>query len=531
MSLLSLFPLRVALLSVAFLLVPSSQCLADFFNPEEKRDSVELTTGQKQAEAQFKLGVKYLEGDGVQQSYEEAVKWFRKAAEQGLAAAQYTLGLRYLNGQGVTLSHEEAVKWFRKSAEQGFAAAQHNLGVMYLNGLGVSQSYEEAIKWFRKSAEQGFAAAQYNLGVMYFEGQGVSQSYKKAVEWVRKAAEQGLAAAQNNLGVMYLNGQGVPQSDMDAARWFRKSAEQGIAEAQCALGGMYATGKGVSQSYERAGKWFRKAAEQGDAVAQYYLASLYAEGQGVEQSYEEANKWYRKAAEQGDPDAQFELGVMYMEGKLGPQNATTAIRWLEKAAEQGHSEARQALDSLKQNKQSSQRPGFGAPSADEHSMERNKASFQAPMKGFSFCGIALGSVKDATDKNDEGYPLYTGKLGQPFRGIDEVRCFLTPSRRQVFGIRLAQACSSDSEMCKEQETIKRLLEIKYGKTPDRVEKNDAQNDDYYWFLEDGTIMVNLDAPTDEVIVLDVISIPLQQKAEEELRQKTLEENAADLKAL
>lgn len=80
MSLLSLFPLRVALLSVAFLLVPSSQCLADFFNPEEKRDSVELTTGQKQAEAQFKLGVKYLEGDGVQQSYEEAVKWFRKAA-------------------------------------------------------------------------------------------------------------------------------------------------------------------------------------------------------------------------------------------------------------------------------------------------------------------------------------------------------------------------------------------------------------------------------------------------------------------
>jgi len=45
------------------------------------------------------------------------------AAEQGDAEAQYNLGVRYANGEGVPEDYKEAVKWFRKAAEQGFAAA------------------------------------------------------------------------------------------------------------------------------------------------------------------------------------------------------------------------------------------------------------------------------------------------------------------------------------------------------------------------------------------------------------------------
>ena len=49
----------------------------------------------------------------------EAAKWYRKAAEQGLAGAQYCLGACYNNGEGVEQDFEEAAKWFRKAAEQG----------------------------------------------------------------------------------------------------------------------------------------------------------------------------------------------------------------------------------------------------------------------------------------------------------------------------------------------------------------------------------------------------------------------------
>jgi len=66
-------------------------------------------------------------------------------------------------GHGVPQDYAEAMKWFRKAAEQGDAQAQRNLGIMYHGGQGVSQDYGEAMKWFRKAAEQGDAQAQNNL--------------------------------------------------------------------------------------------------------------------------------------------------------------------------------------------------------------------------------------------------------------------------------------------------------------------------------------------------------------------------------
>jgi TPR repeat protein len=95
----------------------------------------------------------------------------------------------YEKGQGLDLDYAEAVKWYRKAADQGDAWAQTNLGAMYANGQGVSQDYTEALRWYRKAAEQGFARAQNNLGVMYNYGQGVGQDYKQAVYWYQKAIE------------------------------------------------------------------------------------------------------------------------------------------------------------------------------------------------------------------------------------------------------------------------------------------------------------------------------------------------------
>ena len=47
------------------------------------------------------LGVCDKKGKGVARSDTEAVKWIRKAADQGLADTQCNLGVCYKNGQGV----------------------------------------------------------------------------------------------------------------------------------------------------------------------------------------------------------------------------------------------------------------------------------------------------------------------------------------------------------------------------------------------------------------------------------------------
>ena len=88
-------------------------------------------------------------------NYTEAVKWYRKAAEQGLADAQFSLGDCYPEGEGVTQNMTEAVKWFRKAAEQGLADAQFALGACYQSGTGVTQNKAEAKKWHQKAADQG----------------------------------------------------------------------------------------------------------------------------------------------------------------------------------------------------------------------------------------------------------------------------------------------------------------------------------------------------------------------------------------
>ena len=53
------------------------------------------------------------------QDYAEALPLCRPLAEQGDAKVQSNLGFMYQNGQGVAQDYAEAVKWYRKAADQG----------------------------------------------------------------------------------------------------------------------------------------------------------------------------------------------------------------------------------------------------------------------------------------------------------------------------------------------------------------------------------------------------------------------------
>jgi TPR repeat protein len=120
----------------------------------------------------------------VGQSFEDTLR----LAEEGNADAQGNLGYMHVTGEGVPQDHAEAVKWYRLAADQGLAEAQYNLGVSYYDG---PQNYAEAEKWFRLAAGQGFANANFNLGVMYAIGQGVSVNYATAYAWFNIAAAFG----------------------------------------------------------------------------------------------------------------------------------------------------------------------------------------------------------------------------------------------------------------------------------------------------------------------------------------------------
>jgi TPR repeat protein len=190
---------------------------------------------QGDPEAQVQLGMIYRDGEGVTKNYQEAVKWFAKAAEQGHARGQAALGGMYYDGQGVSQDYEQAALWFRKAADQGHPMAQNNLGWMYENGQGVAQKHEEAVKWYLKAVEQDLDLAQANLGALYYSGYGVSQDYKEAFKLFRRAAEQNCGIAQLNLGDMYWWGQGVSQNADEAMKYYRLAADNGVEEAKTTI--------------------------------------------------------------------------------------------------------------------------------------------------------------------------------------------------------------------------------------------------------------------------------------------------------
>ena len=195
--------------------------------------------------------------------------------------AQAKLGLIYGNGRGVPVDYGEAVKWYRKAAEQGDANAQNNLGLMCQNGWGVSIDYAEAIKWFRKAAEQGLLKAQFNLAVIYSNAAFHDP--------------QGLPKTQYNVPVSW----SVKDMEDEALKWFRKAAEQGYVEAQTTLAYASDYGFGVPKDVAEELKWYRKAAEHGSADGQSGLANMYMLGVGVPKDYIEAYKWISLAVAQG----------------------------------------------------------------------------------------------------------------------------------------------------------------------------------------------------------------------------------------
>ncbi len=143
------------------------------------------------ANAQFVVASRYLEGKVVPRDEEQAAQWYRRAAIQGLASAQYRLGSMYEHGRGTPLDREAAQVWYEQAAGRGNIMAMHNLAVLYSDADTGRPHYELAAVWFRKAAERGLKESQFNLAVLSEQGLGVRQSPQEAVFWYALAAAQG----------------------------------------------------------------------------------------------------------------------------------------------------------------------------------------------------------------------------------------------------------------------------------------------------------------------------------------------------
>ncbi|ACL72509.1 tetratricopeptide repeat protein [Thioalkalivibrio sulfidiphilus] len=84
-------------------------------------------------------------------------------AKGGDPEAQFTLGARYEDGNGVEKNPAESHRWYSLAANAGHAGAQFRLGRLHELGIGVPASSETAQEWIRLAASNGHEGARQHL--------------------------------------------------------------------------------------------------------------------------------------------------------------------------------------------------------------------------------------------------------------------------------------------------------------------------------------------------------------------------------
>ena len=83
----------------------------------------------------------------------------------------------FLNGIGVKQNYPMALKWLRKAADQGNPEAQDNVGWMYETGHGVAQDTDVGQHWFLRSANQGYEGGMVHMAESYMAEDNEAEIY------------------------------------------------------------------------------------------------------------------------------------------------------------------------------------------------------------------------------------------------------------------------------------------------------------------------------------------------------------------
>lgn len=400
------------------------------------------------ARAQLIIGDSCANGLGTFMDTEQAVKWYRQAADQELPEAQHRMFECCRDGVGVERNSENAAKWCRKAADAGLEDAIFDMGMLYVTGIGVEQSAKSAFKWFRKGAERGHPTCLYKFGQCYKLGFGVDKDEDEASKWQNKAVTAWRASANSGdtgsmvrLAELYMEGDVVELDKEVAAKWYRKGAELGNVTAQYKLATCYHNGEGIEEDQEEAAKWMLKAAEKGaDRGIQWAMGRYYQEGWGVEKSPAEAVKWFERSAKKGFALAKYCLAMCYMNGEGVKKDEAKAEELLVAAADAGCKEAKDELALIKHEREESARRIAAEKAEKAKQIER------------------LTGIEDIVEEriariND----ILAGKLSGEWAGFDAGRISATDSSASVKEEPPAKLMSEQLSDADSLETIERAI--------------------------------------------------------------------------
>lgn len=303
---------------------------------------------------------------------DEAFKYYKKLADQGVDRAMLNCVEMLIAGKGtkadrpaaqkyidklmesspdrafecaVTLMEvgdPDGMKMLKKVADGGFTSAQREYGVILMSKENSSPAeLAEAETYLKKAVDKGDQSAITHLVLGYFHGTFGSTNIDEALKYANKA--------QNNPTCQFVIGAAIEArgGDMkEAMSWFKKSADNGVSYAQMMYGKNLLQGVGVPENEAEGYKYIRMAADQGLPDAEWSTALLLMEGIGCTQNYSECVTYAQRATDKGSPGAMYILARAYAEGLGVDKDESKSIELLRKSSDLGYEPAKEALKVL-----------------------------------------------------------------------------------------------------------------------------------------------------------------------------------------
>ena len=146
---------------------------------EELLASAETGSPEAQWEAGYYLEQGALDASGdtvVTANAPEALRWYSLAAERGYPAAQIALSNLLSSGDGIERDFAAAIRWARKAMDQGDITAAYNLGTIYSD----LKKPAMAFRCYQRAVAMGDNDALLQVGLCHLFGFGTKQDFDAA---------------------------------------------------------------------------------------------------------------------------------------------------------------------------------------------------------------------------------------------------------------------------------------------------------------------------------------------------------------
>lgn len=224
-------------------------------------------------------------------------------AEKGNVEAQAYVGYNYYLNQ----EYQKAVKWLKKAAKKSNTIAQYHLGVCYFEGQGVEQDYHQSFLWFREAEQAGLLEAMNAIAKVIDSGINADNIRIRGWytndyhNWCYKTFFKRRALVFDRVHTYEIGKVRESLGNKEAIDIFMESAKREFIPSQRELGRIYYEGSLTEQNSSEAVSWWRRAANNGDYESQYLLGCSYIDGVGVERDYNEGIYWIERSIENGYP--------------------------------------------------------------------------------------------------------------------------------------------------------------------------------------------------------------------------------------